>query len=151
MNENDYMKLAIEEAKKGMGFTSPNPMVGAVLVKDGVILGSDYHHKYGELHAERNVLLNCKEDVRGADLYVTLEPCAHQGKTPPCTDIIIEKGIINKLADEIKGFFEGNKVFILTDKNVDKYYGDLVLNNLIEEFYIHIIVFSYNIHYQLNQ
>ena len=111
LNENDYMKLAIEEAKKGMGFTSPNPLVGAVLVKDGVILGRDYHHKYGELHAERNVLLNCKEDVRGADLYVTLEPCAHLGKTPPCTDIILEKGISSVLPTLIRLFLEREKIY----------------------------------------
>ncbi|MCD8036683.1 MAG: bifunctional diaminohydroxyphosphoribosylaminopyrimidine deaminase/5-amino-6-(5-phosphoribosylamino)uracil reductase RibD [Clostridiales bacterium] len=93
MTDEEYMRLALEEAKKGMGFTSPNPMVGAVIVKDGRILNSDYHHKYGEFHAERNALLNCKEDTNGADIYVTLEPCCHHGKTPPCTDIIIEKGI----------------------------------------------------------
>ena len=86
------MKIAIEEAKKGMGYTSPNPMVGAVVVKEGKIISKDYHHKCGEFHAERNALLKC-DDASGADLYVTLEPCCHQGKTPPCTDIIIEKGI----------------------------------------------------------
>lgn len=86
------MKIAIEEAKKGMGYTSPNPMVGAVVVKDGKIISKDYHHKCGEFHAERNALMKC-DDVSGADLYVTLEPCCHQGKTPPCTDIIVEKGI----------------------------------------------------------
>ncbi|MDD5946137.1 MAG: bifunctional diaminohydroxyphosphoribosylaminopyrimidine deaminase/5-amino-6-(5-phosphoribosylamino)uracil reductase RibD [Clostridia bacterium] len=93
MTDNDYMRIAIEEAKKGMGYTSPNPMVGAVIVKDGRILNKDYHHKCGEFHAERNALLNCPEDPSGADIYVTLEPCCHFGKTPPCTDIIIEKGI----------------------------------------------------------
>ena len=87
------MRIAIEEAKKGMGWTSPNPMVGAVVVKDGKIISKDYHHKCGEYHAERNALLKCGDDARGADLYVTLEPCCHFGKTPPCTDIIIEKGI----------------------------------------------------------
>lgn len=86
------MRLAIEEAKKGMGYTSPNPMVGAVVVKDGKIISMDYHHKCGEFHAERNALLKC-DDASGADIYVTLEPCCHHGKTPPCTDIIIEKGI----------------------------------------------------------
>ena len=93
MTPEEYMQIAIEEAKKGSGFTSPNPLVGAVLVKDGKIVGKDYHHKYGEFHAERNAILNCKEDLAGASLYVTLEPCCHYGKTPPCTQIIIEKGI----------------------------------------------------------
>lgn len=89
----DYMKLAIEEAKKGEGWTNPNPMVGAVIVKDGRILSKDYHHKCGEFHAERNAILNCSEDMTGAEMYVTLEPCCHHGKTPPCTEIIIESGI----------------------------------------------------------
>ncbi len=93
MQPADYMKLAIEEAKKGEGFTNPNPMVGAVIVKEGQMISKDYHHQYGEYHAERNAILNCKEDMHGADLYVTLEPCCHYGKTPPCTDIILESGI----------------------------------------------------------
>lgn len=87
------MRLAIKEAKKGEGFTNPNPMVGAVIVKDGRILSKDYHHRYGEYHAERNAILNCREDMTQAELYVTLEPCCHYGKTPPCTKIIIESGI----------------------------------------------------------
>ncbi|MDO4735086.1 MAG: bifunctional diaminohydroxyphosphoribosylaminopyrimidine deaminase/5-amino-6-(5-phosphoribosylamino)uracil reductase RibD, partial [Lachnospiraceae bacterium] len=88
-----YMKRAIELAEKGRGYTSPNPIVGCVVVKDGRIISEGYHERYGEFHAERNALLRCKEDTEGADLYVTLEPCCHQGKTPPCTDIIIEKKI----------------------------------------------------------
>lgn len=72
MTPEEYMQIAIEEAKKGSGFTSPNPLVGAVLVKDGKIVGKDYHHKYGEFHAERNAILNCKEDLAGASLYVTI-------------------------------------------------------------------------------
>ena len=75
------MKRAVELAKKGMGYTSPNPMVGAVIVKDGRIISEDYHHRYGEFHAERNAILNCKEDMTGAEIYVTLEPCCHCDKT----------------------------------------------------------------------
>lgn len=93
MTHADFMRRAIELAKKGAGFTSPNPMVGAVAVKNGRIIAEDYHHRCGEYHAERNALLSCQEDCCGADLYVTLEPCCHYGKTPPCTEIIIEKGI----------------------------------------------------------
>ena len=89
----EYMKRALELARKGEGHTSPNPMVGCVVVKDGRIISEGYHEKYGEFHAERNALTRCTEDTTGADLYVTLEPCCHQGKTPPCTDIIIEKKI----------------------------------------------------------
>ena len=93
MAPEDYMRIAINEALKGEGWTNPNPMVGAVIVKDGRILSKDYHHKCGEYHAERNAILNCGEDMRGAEIYVTLEPCCHYGKTPPCTEIIIQSGI----------------------------------------------------------
>lgn len=89
----DYMRRALELAKRGEGYTSPNPMVGCVVVKDGRIISEGWHERYGEYHAERNALLRCKEDPTGADLYVTLEPCCHYGKTPPCTEIIIEKKI----------------------------------------------------------
>ena len=89
----DYMKRAIELAKKGWGYTSPNPMVGCVVVKDGRIIAEGYHERIGGYHAERNALLSCKEDAQGAELYVTLEPCCHYGKTPPCTEIIMEKKI----------------------------------------------------------
>lgn len=88
-----YMRLALELAKQGEGHTSPNPMVGCVVVKDGRIIGEGYHERYGKYHAERNALTHLKEDAAGADLYVTLEPCCHYGKTPPCTEIILECGI----------------------------------------------------------
>lgn len=92
-NPKDYMEMALGLARQGEGFVSPNPMVGCVAVKDGRVIASGYHEKYGGFHAERNALLNCREDMDGAELYVTLEPCCHHGKTPPCTDIIIEKKI----------------------------------------------------------
>lgn len=91
-----YMKIAIEEAKKGEGFTSPNPLVGAVIVKDDKIIGIGYHQKYGENHAEINAFLDAEkrgESAENADIYVTLEPCSHYGKTPPCADAIINKKI----------------------------------------------------------
>lgn len=87
------MRRAIELAKKGGGYVHPNPLVGCVVVKDGEIIAEGYHEKYGEFHAERNALLRCQSETKGASLYVTLEPCCHYGKTPPCTEIIIEKGI----------------------------------------------------------
>lgn len=89
----NYMKRVLELAQKGAGRTSPNPMVGCVVVKDGKIISEGYHEKYGGFHAERNALLKCGPEAEDADLYVNLEPCCHQGKTPPCTDIIIEKKI----------------------------------------------------------
>lgn len=93
MTKEEYMKIALDEAVKGMGFTSPNPMVGAAIVKDGRIISCDHHHRFGELHAERNAINGCREDMNGAEMYVTLEPCCHFGKTPPCTEAIIESGI----------------------------------------------------------
>ena len=87
------MRRAIELAKKGCGYTNPNPLVGAVIVKDQRVIGEGYHEKIGGLHAERNALKNCIEDPEGAEIYVTLEPCCHYGKTPPCTEALIEAGI----------------------------------------------------------
>lgn len=93
MNDEFYMQRAIELAKRGEGFVSPNPLVGAVIVKDGKIIGEGWHEKCGELHAERNALKNCKESTQGSTIYVTLEPCCHYGRTPPCTEAIIEAKI----------------------------------------------------------
>ena len=93
MAEEKYMKRAIELAYRGEGFTNPNPMVGAVIVRDGRIIGEGYHRRYGDLHAERDALSGLTEDAQGATLYVTLEPCCHQGKQPPCTGAIIDNGI----------------------------------------------------------
>ncbi|MCH5209854.1 MAG: bifunctional diaminohydroxyphosphoribosylaminopyrimidine deaminase/5-amino-6-(5-phosphoribosylamino)uracil reductase RibD [Oscillospiraceae bacterium] len=88
-----YMRRAIELAKKGTGFVNPNPLVGAVIVKNNKIIGEGFHAKYGEIHAERDAIRNLTESADGADIYVTLEPCCHHGKNPPCTDAIIASGI----------------------------------------------------------
>ncbi len=90
-----YMLRAIALAKRGAGFTNPNPLVGAVIVKDGCIIGEGYHEAYGGYHAERNAINNAKESVIGADMYVTLEPCSHHGKQPPCCESVAEAGIKN--------------------------------------------------------
>lgn len=92
-NDTHYMKIAIQEAKKGEGRTSPNPCVGAVIVKEGHILSKGYHEKYGSPHAEVNAINNTKESLISSTIYVTLEPCNHTGKTPPCTELIIKSGI----------------------------------------------------------
>lgn len=88
-----YMRMALDLARKGKGWTTPNPLVGAVIVKGGRIIGQGYHQKYGQPHAEVNAIASAKEDVTGATLYVTLEPCSHFGKTPPCSDLLIDKNI----------------------------------------------------------
>ena len=93
MTDRDYMLRAISLAKKGTGYTSPNPLVGAVIVKDGRIIGEGYHAIYGDLHAERNAIKNLTENAKGATIYVTLEPCCHYGKQPPCTEAILAAGI----------------------------------------------------------
>ncbi|OOH89696.1 riboflavin biosynthesis protein RibD [Pasteurellaceae bacterium 15-036681] len=89
----DYMRRAIALAEQARGWTNPNPLVGCVIVKEGEIIAEGYHERYGEWHAERNAILNSQNDVRGATAYVTLEPCCHHGRTPPCSDLLIERGI----------------------------------------------------------
>ena len=93
MTDQNYMLQAIQLAKQGEGWTNPNPMVGAVIVKNGRIIGKGYHKKCGELHAERNAIASLTESAEGATIYVSLEPCCHYGKTPPCTEAIIEQKI----------------------------------------------------------
>lgn len=93
MTDYDYMSRAIELAKNGEGAVDPNPLVGAVIVKNNKIIGEGYHKKYGDLHAERNAFKNLTESAEGGTIYVTLEPCCHTGKTPPCTEAIIEHKI----------------------------------------------------------
>ena len=88
-----YMNKALELAEKGGLNVKPNPLVGAVIVKNNQIIGEGYHQEYGQAHAEINAFLNAKEDVTGATMYVTLEPCSHEGKTGSCAKKIIEKGI----------------------------------------------------------
>lgn len=92
LNES-MMYLAISLAEKSKGETRPNPLVGAVIVKNGQIIGQGYHKKAGRPHAEREALANCTESPQGGTLYVTLTPCCHHGRTPPCTDAIIQGGI----------------------------------------------------------
>lgn len=93
MTDEMYMGLALKLAEKGIGFVNPNPLVGALIIKDKKIIGQGWHEKYGGLHAERNALANCSVDPDGATMYVTLEPCCHYGKTPPCTEAILQSGI----------------------------------------------------------
>ena len=101
---NVWMMRALELAKNGKGFAAPNPLVGAVIVKDGKIIGEGYHERCGGLHAERNAFASLKQSAEGADMYVTLEPCCHYGRTPPCTEAIIE----NKIARVFVGSRDPN-------------------------------------------
>ncbi|MFW5736164.1 MAG: bifunctional diaminohydroxyphosphoribosylaminopyrimidine deaminase/5-amino-6-(5-phosphoribosylamino)uracil reductase RibD [Halanaerobium sp.] len=93
IDDQKYMARALNLARRGEGSTSPNPMVGAVVVKDGEIIGEGYHKQYGGPHAEVFALQAAGEKAAGADMYVTLEPCSHYGKTPPCAQKVIDSGI----------------------------------------------------------
>jgi diaminohydroxyphosphoribosylaminopyrimidine deaminase/5-amino-6-(5-phosphoribosylamino)uracil reductase len=124
-----FMKRALELAEKGAGYTNPNPLVGAVIVKDGRIIGEGYHEIYGSHHAEVNAFRNAIEEVKGATMYVTLEPCSHYGKTPPCAKAIVEKGI-KKVIIGLKDpnpLVSGKGIKILEDNGIE------VVTGILEE------------------
>ena len=96
-----FMRRALDLARRGLGAVEPTPMVGAVIVRDGRVLGEGWHRRFGGPHAEAEALAAAKAgglDIRGATMYVTLEPCNHHGKTPPCTEAIIASGIARVVA-----------------------------------------------------
>jgi diaminohydroxyphosphoribosylaminopyrimidine deaminase/5-amino-6-(5-phosphoribosylamino)uracil reductase len=101
MSDVQFMRLAFRLARRGFGRTSPNPMVGAVLVKNGKIIGQGWHHRAGEPHAEIEALRSAKENPGGATLFVTLEPCCTHGRTPPCTGAIIAAGLKRVIVAEL--------------------------------------------------
>ncbi len=128
MNDREFMayamKRAIELAGFGRGFTNPNPLVGAVIARGGKIIAEGYHHKYGDLHAERDALKNAREnsvDVKGAEIFVTLEPCCHFGKQPPCTQAIIDSGIKKVVigSRDPNPLVDGKGVRILEDAGIE--------------------------------
>lgn len=127
MTDESYIKLTLEIAKKGIGSVSPNPLVGAVLVKEGKIIGAGYHQKYGEAHAEINAINSASESVEGATLFVNLEPCSHFGKTPPCVDALLEskikKVVIGTL--DMNPIVCGNGIQKLKDNGVEVKVGIL--------------------------
>ena len=116
-----YMELAIELAKKGIGKVNPNPLVGAVIVKDGKIIGQGYHKAYGGLHAEREAFASLSESAEGAEMYVTLEPCCHHGKQPPCTEAIVENKIkkVYVGSDDPNGLVNGKGYEYLRNHGVE--------------------------------
>lgn len=121
MKDEEYMRLAIDLAEKGCGFVSPNPMVGAVIVKDGEIIGQGWHERYGQPHAERNALASCTKSPKGAVMYVTLEPCCHHGKQPPCVDAILEAEIARVVVGSAdpNPLVAGNGIRILKEHGVE--------------------------------
>lgn len=125
--DEDYMKQALQLARKGLGKTSPNPMVGAIIVKDNRIIGKGYHHRFGGKHAEINAMQNARENIDQATLYVTLEPCCHYGKTPPCVDAIIGNNIGRVVIGTLdpNPLVNGKSVEILKQHGIDTRTGVL--------------------------
>lgn len=125
--EEKYMRLAIALAKKGEGAVNPNPLVGAVIVKDGRIIGEGYHARYGELHAERDAFSHLTESAEGAEMYVTLEPCCHYGKQPPCVEAIVEHKIkkVYMGSDDPNPLVAGKGVSYLRERGIEVATGHL--------------------------
>ncbi|MCG8632993.1 MAG: bifunctional diaminohydroxyphosphoribosylaminopyrimidine deaminase/5-amino-6-(5-phosphoribosylamino)uracil reductase RibD [Desulfobacterales bacterium] len=142
MTDNEYMQLALDLAAKGKGFTSPNPSVGAVVVKNGQIIGRGFHPRAGGPHAEvvaiDDALANAPDQVRGASIYVTLEPCNHFGKTPPCTHKILNAGITSVFVGckDPNPNVSGGGIEFLREKGVEVCAGILEAEarTLIEDF-----------------
>jgi len=126
-SDEKYMRQALRLARRGLGKTSPNPMVGAVIVKEGRIIGQGYHRYFGGDHAEIDALKSATEDMSGATMYVTLEPCRHWGKTPPCTDAIIKNRIGKVVVGMLDPFPEmrGKSVEILMQHGIETAVGIL--------------------------
>lgn len=122
-----YMQRALELALKGEGHVNPNPLVGAVIVKDNKIIGEGFHEQYGQWHAEVNAFNNATEDVEGANMYVTLEPCSHYGKTPPCARKIVEKKIKKVIIGAVdpNPLVAGNGIKILKENGIEVVTGVL--------------------------
>jgi diaminohydroxyphosphoribosylaminopyrimidine deaminase/5-amino-6-(5-phosphoribosylamino)uracil reductase len=128
LNDEFYMKKALALARRGLGQTSPNPMVGALIVKNGKIIGQGYHKRFGGPHAEINAIKNAKGDINGATLYVTLEPCCHKKKkTPPCLDTLLKYNwkriVIGTLDPNPK--VNGKSIAILKQKGIETKVGVL--------------------------
>src|SRR5690554_1816352 len=137
-----YMKQAFNLAKKGEGFVNPNPLVGAVIVKNGKVIGKGYHKAFGQVHAEIDAFNHATEDVKGATMFVTLEPCSHHGKQPPCAHKIIQKGIskvvIANLDPNPLVYKQG--VQLLKDAGIEVEYGLLEsLGHKVNDIFFHYI------------
>jgi diaminohydroxyphosphoribosylaminopyrimidine deaminase/5-amino-6-(5-phosphoribosylamino)uracil reductase len=140
--DKQYMKRALQLARRGMGKVSPNPMVGAVIVRSDKIIAEGYHRRFGGDHAERDALKRASENVRGATIYVNLEPCSHWGKTPPCVDALIEQGIKRVVIGTLDPHPEvnGKGVKILRDHGIEVVKGVLDEEALaLNEVYFHYI------------
>ena len=124
--DREHMARAVELAEGGRGRTTPNPMVGALVVRDGEVLGEGFHTGLGRLHAEREALAACGADPAGATMYVSLEPCCHHGRTPPCTEAIVEAGIRRVVvgSDDPSEHASGRGLGILRDEGIEVVMAD---------------------------
>jgi diaminohydroxyphosphoribosylaminopyrimidine deaminase / 5-amino-6-(5-phosphoribosylamino)uracil reductase len=127
-NHEYYMGLALKLAQKGRGFVSPNPLVGALIVKNGQIIGRGYHKLYSGDHAEVNAIRDAGQHVAGTTLYVTLEPCCHQGKTPPCVNSIIE----HRIKQVVIGITDSNPLVSCQGINYLRSRGIEVITGILE-------------------
>jgi diaminohydroxyphosphoribosylaminopyrimidine deaminase/5-amino-6-(5-phosphoribosylamino)uracil reductase len=118
MPEEKFMQKALELARKGESWTNPNPLVGAVLVKNNKIIGGGFHAKFGESHAEVSAINQAGKNAKGSTLFVNLIPCSHYGNTPPCTDAIIKAGI-KKVVYASSDPSQNNSIKILTSAGID--------------------------------
>ncbi|MSX02765.1 MAG: bifunctional diaminohydroxyphosphoribosylaminopyrimidine deaminase/5-amino-6-(5-phosphoribosylamino)uracil reductase RibD, partial [Actinobacteria bacterium] len=120
--DEELLARAIELGRAGLGNVSPNPQVGAVVARDGVVLGEGWHQRYGEAHAEVNAIADCgSADLNGATIYVSLEPCCHEGRQPPCTDAIVAAGIgrVVIASDDPTEKANGRGLGILRDEGIE--------------------------------
>ena len=129
-----FMKRALDLAKNGGERVKPNPMVGAIIVKDEKIIGEGYHEFYGGPHAEVNAFRSLKGSAEGCTIYVTLEPCCHYGKTPPCVKTIIE----NKIKRVVIGSIDPNPIVSGRSVNILREKGIEVTTGVLEKECIHI-------------
>ena len=120
------MQRALSLARQALGTTSPNPPVGAVVVKDGEVVGEGFTQPYGHAHAEIVALTNSGPRSKGGTLYTTLEPCSHHGQTPPCTDAILQSGIVKVISAtaDPNPRVKGNGISILQDAGIQTHVGE---------------------------
>ncbi len=142
-NDENYIKICFRLAKRGIGFVSPNPLVGSIIVKNNIIIGKGYHKKYGAPHAEINAIKNSTESVNGATLYCNLEPCCHiKKKTPPCVPFIIENNIKRVVISNLDSnpIVNGNGIRELKEAGIEVKTGVLYEEGaLLNQFYFNVV------------
>ena len=137
-----YMQRALSLAEKGVGLANPNPLVGAVIVKNDRIIAEGYHARYGDAHAEINAINQASESIEGATMYVTLEPCSHYGKTPPCALALVKGGLKRVViaSKDPNPLVAGKGIKMLKDAGIEVKSGVLdTKNKALNEIFFHYI------------